>query len=109
MWPKTGAIKNFRPYQHVGNFGLLVFICEIIIFIGFIIFMIKMIISIKKQGRKFFKEFWNITDLIIVILFFCGFIMYMGRSIMINKSMDKFPIKMIISHIKTRSPKLPTC
>jgi hypothetical protein len=95
-FPETGSvlltpsIQHFRPYQHVGNFGLLVFICEIIIFIGFIIFMIKMIISIKKQGRKFFKEFWNITDLIIVILFFCGFIMYMGRSIMINKSMDKF-------------------
>ncbi|XP_071131781.1 polycystin-1-like protein 2 [Mytilus edulis] len=86
----TPSIQFFRPYQHVGSYGFLVFICEIFILLSFILFIVRMIITICKERVKFLKEMWNVFDLFIVILFFIGFIMYVGRCVMINKSMAAF-------------------
>ena len=94
--PETGgvltsiSIKPFRPYQHVGSLGLVVFICEVIVLVGIIIFTIHKCINFSRHGTKLLKRLWNVLDVIIIILFYVCLVMYIGRWLMINDAMDKF-------------------
>lgn len=84
------SIKPFRPYQHVGNIGLIVFILELILFVGMSVFAVRKCIFMCKNGKKRLKEFWNFLDVVIITLFFVCLAMYVGRWLMINSAMEKF-------------------
>ncbi|XP_063447743.1 polycystin-2-like protein 2 [Mytilus trossulus] len=95
-FPETGGviastlIKPFRPYQHVGSLGLFIFICEIIVLIGIIVFSVHKFIWFRRYGKKMWKELWHVLDILIIMLFFVATIMYIGRWIMINKAMKEW-------------------
>ncbi|CAG2234855.1 PKD1L2 [Mytilus edulis] len=95
-FPETGGVitsysfQPFRPYQHVGSLGLFVFICEVILLIGMVVFAVSKIMYIRRHGKRTFRELWHILDVMITILFFICCIMYIGRWIMINAAMDEF-------------------
>ena len=95
-FPETGgtlistSVKPFRPYQHVGSLGIFIFISEIIVLLGIIIFAVRKIVCLYQHGKKLLKELWNILDLLIIVLFLICTVMYIGRWVMINYSMEKF-------------------
>ncbi|CAC5383754.1 unnamed protein product [Mytilus coruscus] len=95
-FPETGgviastSIKPFRPYQHIGSLGLFIFICEIIVLIGILIFSVHKCLLFRRNGKKMFKELWHVLDILIIILFFVATVMYIGRWIMINLAMDEW-------------------
>ncbi|XP_076075372.1 polycystin-1-like protein 2 isoform X3 [Mytilus galloprovincialis] len=95
-FPETGGvitsftIQPFRPYQHIGSLGLFVFICEIILVIGMVVFAIRKIVFLCQHWRKSYRDLWHILDMLIIILFFICSIMYIVRWIMINAAMDEF-------------------
>jgi len=84
------SIKPFRPYQHVGSFGLLVFICELIVLIASLLSAIFKIIDFYKHGSKKLKDLWNLLEIIIIVLFLVCTAMYIIRWLMINKALGKF-------------------
>ncbi|CAG2251689.1 PKD1L2 [Mytilus edulis] len=55
-FPETGgviaskSISPFRPYQHVGSLGLFIFICEVIVVIGIIVFSVHKYILFRRYG-----------------------------------------------------------
>ncbi|XP_071131885.1 uncharacterized protein [Mytilus edulis] len=95
-FPETGgviastSIKPFRPYQHIGSLGMFIFICEIIVLIGILIFSVHKCLLFRRNGKKMFKELWHVLDILIIILFFVATVMYIGRWIMINLAMDEW-------------------
>ncbi|XP_052068765.1 polycystin-2-like [Mytilus californianus] len=95
-FPETGgviastSIKPFRPYQHVGSLGLFIFICEIIVLLGILIFSVHQCLLFQRNGKKMFRELWYVLDILIIILFFVTTVMYIGRWIMINLTMKEW-------------------
>ncbi|XP_052068766.1 polycystin-2-like [Mytilus californianus] len=84
------SIKPFRPYQHVGSLGLFIFISEITVLLGIIIFSVHKCLLFRRNGKKMLKELWHVLDILIIILFFVATVMYIGRWIMINLAMNKW-------------------
>ncbi|CAC5393778.1 PKD1L2 [Mytilus coruscus] len=56
-FPETGGvitsltIQPFRPYQHIGSLGLFIFICEIILVIGMVVFAIRKIVFLANIAK----------------------------------------------------------
>lgn len=95
-FPETGGVINtpsvtpFRPYQHIGGYGIFILVCEVITVIGMIVFTINNGIYVYRNGKKSFKEIWNVLDIVIIILFFLSVIMYIGQCLMIKDALEKF-------------------
>jgi len=84
------SIKPFRPYQHVGSYGFVVFISELIVLIAILISVAFKLVGFYKHGLKALKGLWNILEITIIVLFLVCTAMYIVRWRMINKAMDKF-------------------
>jgi len=71
--------------SHVG-----VSICALqIVFIGFICYFLYHVVSkIRKQKRKYFKQFWNILELVTVIMSVLTCAMYGAKIMFGNTAMD---------------------
>ncbi|CAF4734744.1 unnamed protein product, partial [Rotaria socialis] len=69
-------IKVFRLYDHIGSYGLIVYIFELF----FIIFTIYSIVHetslIIKHKRGYFRKFWNVTSFLTAIFSIIIIIMY---------------------------------
>ncbi|XP_076075499.1 polycystin-1-like protein 2 [Mytilus galloprovincialis] len=87
---KSTSIKPFRPYQHIGSIGLFIFMCEIIVLIGILIFSVHKFLLIRRYGKKMLKELWHVLDILIILLLFVCTVMYICRWIMINLAIEKW-------------------
>ncbi|XP_077991610.1 polycystin-1-like protein 2 [Glandiceps talaboti] len=64
-YPSTGGalvktkIDVLRIYNYVGSMTVFVAICEVLFIIMLIYYLIKALIDIKNQKKKYFKQFWN--------------------------------------------------
>lgn len=60
-----------------------------LIFVGFIIYFLYHVISkIRKQKRKYFKEFWNLLELCTVVMSVLTCAMYGAKILFGNTAMD---------------------
>ena len=59
-------VTSFQVYSGVGGFGILLLICQIIYCIILIYFLVHEILKIKKQKKAYFKEPWNVFELLLI-------------------------------------------
>jgi len=60
-------IKIFRLYDHIGGYGILVYIFELLFVIFTIYSVIHELILLVKQRRAYFDKFWNIISFITTV------------------------------------------
>ena len=95
-FPQTGGILTtahvypLRVYQHVGSFGIFIFLCEIVLMVCAIVFFIYFIVQIVKHKKEFFRDNWRLFDLLILVLTIFGISMYLTRMLFTSWTITKF-------------------
>lgn len=95
-FPETGGavtsalVQPFRAYNNVGALGAYVLFNEIIFLLYLLGGSIKLLISIRKQKKQFFKSFWNLMDMATILTCYVSIAMYIGRLLMVEAVMEKF-------------------
>ncbi|XP_077869620.1 polycystin-1-like protein 2 [Saccoglossus kowalevskii] len=84
-------VYPLRLYNYIGTFAVIVVICEVIFLVFLVYFLVKLIQSMKKQGRQFIKSYWNILEVIKLALCITGVVMYIYRLIFWNLALDELP------------------
>ena len=69
-------IKIFRLYDHIGGYGVLVYLFEFLFVIFTIYSITHEILLIVKQKTEYFGKFWNIISFITAIFSVTAIIMY---------------------------------
>ncbi|CAF1143554.1 unnamed protein product [Rotaria sordida] len=69
-------IKIFRLYDHIGGYGILVYLFELLFVIFTIYSFIHEILLLIKQRKEYFNKFWNIISFITAIFSITAIIMY---------------------------------
>jgi hypothetical protein len=69
-------IKIFRLYDHIGGYGILVYLFELAFIIFTIYSTINEILLLVKQKREYFKKFWNVISFITVVFSITTIVMY---------------------------------
>ncbi|XP_022101807.1 uncharacterized protein LOC110985237 [Acanthaster planci] len=93
--PTGGSYPNYRIdvlrllTYHEG-IGLVRVICEAIFFVFIICMTIKEIFLIRKEGRKYFKLFWNLNELAIIVFSIVTMVVYFFRLFVTNSLLDAF-------------------
>lgn len=95
-FPQTGGVLTtahvypLRVYQHVGNFGVFIFLCEIVLMICALAFFVYFVVQIVKHKKAFFRDTWRLFDLVIVVLTVVGVAMYLTRMLFTSWTITKF-------------------
>lgn len=76
------------PYQT----GVVIFqiACEVIYVLFMVYFLVNVIRNIVKQRKKFFKEFWNIVEVSILLISIAGIVIYFYKFFVATKHTDTF-------------------
>ncbi|CAF0958355.1 unnamed protein product [Adineta ricciae] len=69
-------IKIFRLYDHIGGYGMLVYIFELLFVIFTIYSTIHEVLLLTKQKREYFYKFWNVISFITVVFSITTLLMY---------------------------------
>ncbi|CAF4530204.1 unnamed protein product, partial [Rotaria sp. Silwood2] len=69
-------IKIFRLYDHVGSYGIIVYIFELCFVIFTIYSVFHEVSLIIKQKREYFRKFWNIISFITTVFSVTTILMY---------------------------------
>ncbi|CAF1019415.1 unnamed protein product [Rotaria sordida] len=69
-------IKIFRLYDHIGSYGIIVYIFELLFVMFTIYSTIHETLLIIKQKREYFRKFWNIISFITIVFSITTIIMY---------------------------------
>ncbi|XP_076075764.1 polycystin-1-like protein 2 [Mytilus galloprovincialis] len=72
-------LKTFRLFSYIGGFGLFVVACEILTVIFIVYYLVREIRHIRRQGRQYFKSFWNVLELSNLLLAIVSVAMYTMR------------------------------
>ncbi|XP_064613093.1 polycystin-1-like protein 2 [Liolophura sinensis] len=95
-FPETGGaltsalVQPFRAYNHVGALGVYILFNEIIFLLYLLGASLKLLRSIRKQKKQFFKSFWNVVDMATVLTCYVSIAMYVGRLLMVDAAVEKF-------------------
>ena len=95
-FPETGGafpyhiLLPLRVYQHNGSTGVYTLACEVIFVVFLLILTVQMIINMVQQKCEFFKKFWQLLDMIFVIVGYLAIGMYIVRFIMTSATIEKF-------------------
>nr|KAG5713885.1 hypothetical protein BaRGS_024512 [Batillaria attramentaria] len=93
-FPEVGSavvwrdIKTLRIYNHLGPLGAYMFICELISVIVVIVFTVKVVISLKKMKCKFFRDFWKVLDLGVVLFAYVALAFYIVKTLAVDETME---------------------
>ena len=61
-------IKVFRLYDHIGGYGIIVYLFELLRFVIFTVYsMIHELSMIYKERRGYFEKFWNVISFITAV------------------------------------------
>lgn len=72
-------VDTFRLHQHVGPLSTLVGMCEFIVIVMVSIGFYVTCKKIFKQGKVFFKNYWNVLDVAQLVLSFTAVGLYIAR------------------------------
>ena len=83
--PTTGqfyiksSIKTFRLFSYLGGYGIFVILCELAALSCVIYFIVREVRLMKRSGRKYFRSFWNLAELVNLLMAITAIIMYIIR------------------------------
>ena len=89
----TGGVVTFRRidtirvYRYLGELGNVVLAAELIICLVILFFMYKLIKRFYHQKLAFFKKFWNLVDLFLVLFALVSIALYFVKMVSINEAM----------------------
>lgn len=89
----TGGVVTFRRidtirvYRYLGELGNVVLAAELIICLVILFFLYKLIKRFYHQKLAFFKKFWNLVDLFLVLFALVSIALYFVKMVSINKAM----------------------
>ncbi|KAK3090552.1 hypothetical protein FSP39_012634 [Pinctada imbricata] len=95
-FPETGSvfrwvnIHAFRPYDFVGSTGTLSIFCYLVFIIILVISTFKTLRDLKNNRCTFFKQPWNVIDLLCNLLSYATIALYVLRTISTKAVMDDF-------------------
>lgn len=69
-------IKIFRLYDHVGSYGVIVYMFELCFVIFTIYSVVHEISLILKHKREYFRKFWNIISFLTALFSITTILMY---------------------------------
>lgn len=81
-------IKIFRLYDHIGGYGMLVYIFELLFVLFTIYSTVHELILLVKQKREYFHKFWNTISFLVVVFSIASLIMYA-----VKKSLTRLAIR----------------
>ena len=89
----TGGVVTFRRidtirvYRYLGDLGNVVLAAELIICLVILFFLYKLIKRFYHQKLAFFKKFWNLVDLLLVLFALVSIALYFVKMVSINEAM----------------------
>ncbi|XP_060576637.1 uncharacterized protein LOC132733957 isoform X2 [Ruditapes philippinarum] len=95
-FPETGGAIPFymilpmRVFLHQGPLGLYTLACEVLFVLYLIFLTVTMIIQMYQQKKDFFKQGWQIYDMIFIILGYVAIAMNIVQVVFTNMSLDVF-------------------
>ncbi|XP_045161835.2 polycystic kidney disease protein 1-like 2 [Mercenaria mercenaria] len=95
-FPETGgaftsfSIYPIRVYTHQGASGTLTLICEIAFAIYLIVLLIKICIRIYQQRCGYFKQFWQVYEIVMLVTGVTSIVIYAIRLVLTAVTIDKF-------------------
>ena len=78
---KRYEIRPMKLYRYANELHLFVLACEILYLIYLLYFIVKQIKLMVKLKCKYFKDFWNIMELFIIIISLTAIVIYIFRSV----------------------------
>ena len=69
-------IKIFRLYDHIGGYGMIVYLFELAFILFTIYAVVHELLLITKQKRAYFRKFWNMIAFVTAILCVTAIVMY---------------------------------
>ncbi|XP_070188678.1 polycystin-1-like protein 2 [Littorina saxatilis] len=95
-FPTQGAttiwrdLKTLALYQHQGPTGAFIFICELLVLIFVIVFTVRTVLRIKSQKKAFFKDFWQLLDLMALVWAYIALAFYITKILSVAETMEKW-------------------
>ncbi|XP_046352099.2 uncharacterized protein LOC124132288 [Haliotis rufescens] len=92
-YPESGGVLEstyifpFRKLSHDGSFGKYILFCEVAFIIFTMIWLGYITFKLMKDRWSFFKEFWNVVELVSVIFSFVAVVLYLTRLKYTNEAM----------------------
>ncbi|XP_062611722.1 uncharacterized protein LOC134273545 [Saccostrea cucullata] len=83
-------LQVFRPFQALGAIGTYALLCYFIYVIFLLISTGRMMFQIWKKRCNFFKDTWNIVDLVSTFLGVIAIAFWAVRYVYANKALDKY-------------------
>lgn len=74
------SMSVFRLYNYVGSFAIVVIFFQVLFICFLIYFIVNEVLQIKKQGKKYFKQFWNINEMIMIVFSIISIAMYVMKN-----------------------------
>ncbi|CAH1779487.1 unnamed protein product, partial [Owenia fusiformis] len=81
-------VKVFRLYSYVGGWGIIVVIFEVLFVLFTLYFFQHNIRLLKKQGRKYLSEFWNLLEFGQIVMSIVAVAMYAMKTLMGSLAMS---------------------
>lgn len=94
--PQTGGtfksywIYPIRLYNHVGPTGTWALVCEVVFVIYLVVLIVKLSVRIYQQGLKYFGQFWQVFEFVILLLGVSACVIYAIKLGFITSTIRKY-------------------
>jgi len=82
-------IRTVKLIRYVTPGDFFVLACEVFVVLFLIYYTIEEIIEIRKHRLRYLKSFWNILDLVMLIIAYCCMVFNIYRTASVNNTLDK--------------------
>lgn len=93
-YPATGGcipsftFRTLKLIRYVTSFDHFVMACEGLFFLFLIYYTIEEIIEIKKHKLQYFKSFWNVLDIVVLILGYIAVLFHLYRTVVVGSLLE---------------------
>jgi polycystin 2 len=93
-YPATGGcipsftFRTLKLIRYVTGFDHFVMACEGLFFLFLIYYTIEEIIEIKKHKLQYFKSFWNILDVVVLLLGYIAVLFHLYRTVVVGNLLE---------------------
>ncbi|KAK3091662.1 hypothetical protein FSP39_021645 [Pinctada imbricata] len=83
------SIKTFRLFSYLGGYGIFVILSEIAALACVVYFIVREVKIFKRTRTTYLKSFWNIAELVNLLLAITAIVMYILRHILTQHAVKK--------------------
>lgn len=93
-YPATGGcipsftFRTLKLIRYVTGFDHFVMACEGLFFLFLIYYTIEEIIEIKKHKLQYFKSFWNVLDIVVLVLGYVAVLFHLYRTVVVGSLLE---------------------